>query len=111
MTCRSFVANAKSPDGPGEGHIATFMGRVSAQPHCLSGASAPASASRKAGIRMRPSLLNPLFAAITTLPGVGPRLEKLYRHLFGREQPARVIDLLFHLPTGAIDRRARPKLS
>jgi ATP-dependent DNA helicase RecG len=59
---------------------------------------------------MRPSLLNPLFAAITTLPGIGARLEKLYRRLFGREQPARVIDLLFHLPTGAIDRRARPKL-
>jgi ATP-dependent DNA helicase RecG len=59
---------------------------------------------------MRPSLLNPLFAAITTLTGVGPHLEKLYRRLFGREQPARVIDLLFHLPSGAIDRRARPKL-
>jgi ATP-dependent DNA helicase RecG len=60
--------------------------------------------------QMRPSLLNPLFAAVTTLTGVGPHLEKLYRRLFGREQPARVIDLLFHLPTGAIDRRARPKL-
>src|SRR5437764_599019 len=60
---------------------------------------------------MRPSLLNPLFAAITTLPGIGPRLEKLYRRLFGRDEPARVLDLLFHLPTGAIDRRARPKLS
>jgi len=59
---------------------------------------------------MRPSVLNPLFAAITTLAGVGPRLEKLYRRLFGREQPARVIDLLFHLPAGVIDRRARPKL-
>ena len=59
---------------------------------------------------MRPSLLNPLFAAVTTLSGVGPRLEKLYRRLFGREQVARVVDLLFHLPTGAIDRRARPKL-
>jgi len=59
---------------------------------------------------MRPSLLNPLFAAVTTLTGVGPQLERLYRRLFGREQPARVIDLLFHLPTGAIDRRARPKL-
>src|SRR6266478_5618208 len=59
---------------------------------------------------MRPSVLNPLFAAITTLPGVGPRVEKLYRRLFGREQPARVIDLLFHLPTGVIDRRARPML-
>src|SRR5258708_8904807 len=59
---------------------------------------------------MRPSVLNPLFAAITTLPGVGPRVEALYRRLFGREQPARIIDLLFHLPTGVIDRRARPKL-
>jgi len=60
---------------------------------------------------MRPSLLDPLFAALTTLPGVGPKLEKLYRRLFGREDaPARVIDLLFHLPTGTIDRRARPKL-
>src|SRR5262249_43967613 len=59
---------------------------------------------------MRPSLLNPLFAAVTMLTGVGPQLEKLYRRLFGREQPARVIDLLFHLPTGAIDRRARPQL-
>jgi ATP-dependent DNA helicase RecG len=60
---------------------------------------------------MRPSLLDPLFAALTTLPGVGPKLEKLYRRLFGREDtPARVIDLLFHLPTGTIDRRSRPKL-
>jgi ATP-dependent DNA helicase RecG len=59
---------------------------------------------------MRPSLLNPFFALITTLPGVGSRLEKLYRRLFGREDEARVVDLLFHLPTGAIDRRARPKL-
>src|SRR4029078_9270901 len=60
---------------------------------------------------MRPSLLDPLFAALTTLPGVGPKLEKLYRKLLGREDtPARVIDLLIHLPTGTIDRRSRPKL-
>src|SRR5882724_3980845 len=60
---------------------------------------------------MRPSLLDPLFAALTTLPGVGPKLEKLYRRLFGREDtPARIIDLLFHLPTATIDRRSRPKL-
>jgi ATP-dependent DNA helicase RecG len=58
---------------------------------------------------MRPPLLNPLFAAITALPGVGPKLEKLYARLLGRDD-ARVIDLLFHLPSGAIDRRARPKL-
>ncbi len=59
---------------------------------------------------MRPAILNPLFAALTGLPGIGPKLEKLYRRLLGREDGPRVLDLLFHLPTGAIDRRARPKL-
>ena len=59
---------------------------------------------------MRPALLNPLFAALTSLPGIGPRLEKLYARLLEREAP-RVIDLLFHLPSGVIDRRARPKLN
>ncbi|MGO4738445.1 ATP-dependent DNA helicase RecG [Bosea sp. 2KB_26] len=55
---------------------------------------------------MRPSLLDPLFAPATTLPGVGPKLGKLLDKLLGDEtQPARVVDLLFHLPTGAIDRR------
>lgn len=60
---------------------------------------------------MRPNLLNPLFGALTTLSGIGPKVEKLYRRLLGRdEDEARIVDLLFHLPTGAIDRRARPKL-
>ena len=59
---------------------------------------------------MRPAILNPLFAALTGLPGIGPKLEKLYRRLLGRDDGPRVLDLLFHLPTGAIDRRARPKL-
>lgn len=60
---------------------------------------------------MRPNLLNPLFGALTTLSGIGPKVEKLYRRLLGRdEDEARIIDLLFHLPTGIIDRRARPKL-
>jgi ATP-dependent DNA helicase RecG len=59
--------------------------------------------------RMRPPVLNPLFAALTSLSGVGPKLEKLYQRLLGRDAP-RVVDLLFHLPSGAIDRRARPKL-
>jgi ATP-dependent DNA helicase RecG len=61
---------------------------------------------------MRPSLLDPLFAALTTLPGVGPKLERLYRKLLERaDAPARVADLLFHLPAGTVDRRARPKLA
>jgi ATP-dependent DNA helicase RecG len=59
---------------------------------------------------MQPAILKPLFAALTTLPGVGPKVDKLYGHLLRREHGARVVDLLFHLPTGAIDRRARPKL-
>jgi ATP-dependent DNA helicase RecG len=58
---------------------------------------------------MRPLVLNPLFASLTSLPGVGPKLEKLYARLLDHEPP-RVIDLLFHLPSGAVDRRARPKL-
>ena len=59
---------------------------------------------------MRPLILNPLFASLTSLPGVGPKLEKLYARLLDREAP-RVVDLLFHLPAGVIDRRARPKLN
>jgi ATP-dependent DNA helicase RecG len=60
---------------------------------------------------MRPAVLNPLFAALTTIAGVGPKQEKLFQRLTGRgDAPVRVIDLLFHLPSGAVDRRARPKL-
>ena len=61
---------------------------------------------------MRPNVLNPLFAALSALPGVGPKLEKLFARLLSREgEPPRVIDLLFHLPTGFVDRRNQPKLS
>jgi ATP-dependent DNA helicase RecG len=60
---------------------------------------------------MRPPKLNPLFASLRTLAGVGPKQEKLYARLFARDGAPRVVDLLFHLPSGAIDRRARPKLS
>jgi ATP-dependent DNA helicase RecG len=59
---------------------------------------------------MRPDVLNPLFAAITSLPGIGSKVERLYRRLLGRDDGPRVVDLIMHLPTGTIDRRARPKL-
>ncbi len=59
---------------------------------------------------MRPALLNPLFASMTALPGVGPKFEKLYARLLGRDERPRVLDLLFHLPTGSLDRRAQPRL-
>ena len=61
---------------------------------------------------MRPAVLNPLFAPLSALPGIGPKLEKLFARLIGRDgEPPRLIDLLFHLPTGFVDRRNQPKLS
>ncbi len=61
---------------------------------------------------MRPAVLNPLFAPLSALPGIGPKLEKLFARLIGRDgEPPRIIDLLFHLPTGFVDRRNQPKLS
>jgi ATP-dependent DNA helicase RecG len=60
---------------------------------------------------MRPSLLDPIFALLPTLPGVGPKFAPLYEKLIGRDgKPAKIADLLMHLPTGGIDRRLRPLL-
>ena len=49
---------------------------------------------------MRPDILNPLFAEVETMPGVGPKVAKLLAKL----GIARVVDLLHHLPTGVIER-------
>src|ERR1700689_914727 len=46
---------------------------------------------------MRPTLLNPLFAPISTLSGVGPKQDKLFRYLLGRDDTPRIVDLLLHL--------------
>ena len=59
---------------------------------------------------MRPVILNPLFAPVTSLAGVGPRQDKLFRYLLGRDDTPRLVDLLLHLPSNVIDRRARPKI-
>ncbi|MFG1300265.1 ATP-dependent DNA helicase RecG [Xanthobacter sp. V3C-3] len=59
---------------------------------------------------MRPDALLPLFAPLTSLTGIGPKLMKPYGRLLGREMP-RVIDLLFHMPSGYVDRRARPTIA
>src|ERR1700730_3973969 len=59
---------------------------------------------------MRPPLLNPLFAPVTSLAGVGPKQDKLLRYLLGRDETPRLVDLLLHLPSSVIDRRARPKI-
>ncbi len=63
---------------------------------------------------MHPEILNPLFAPVSALEGVGPKLEKsLTRLLSGSEhgEPARVANLLFHLPHTVIDRRNQPGIA
>ncbi len=55
---------------------------------------------------MRPSILFPLFADTRTLGGVGPKLEKLIARVAG----PKIVDLIFDLPVGLIDRSYRPKL-
>src|ERR1700755_1380875 len=59
---------------------------------------------------MRPALLNPLFAPVTSLSCVGPKQDKLLRYLLGREETPRLVALLMHLPSQVIARRARPKI-
>jgi len=56
---------------------------------------------------LRPSLLDPLFAPVTALPGIGPRFAKLVEKAAG----PLVLDLLWHLPTGIVDRRFQPKVA
>lgn len=50
---------------------------------------------------MRPDILNPLFAAVGSIDGVGPRLTKQLARL----KLERVIDLAYHFPSYAIERR------
>ena len=56
---------------------------------------------------MRPEILNPLFAEVEGLKGVGPQLAKLLKKL----GITRVVDLLYHLPTGSIERIQAPAAS
>jgi ATP-dependent DNA helicase RecG len=57
---------------------------------------------------MRPEILFPLFAPLESLPGLGPRLKPLYERLVGG---AHVVDALWHLPSGRIDRRFAPTVA
>ncbi|MFQ5565790.1 MAG: DEAD/DEAH box helicase, partial [Paracoccaceae bacterium] len=54
----------------------------------------------------RPEVLFPLFAEIAGLPGVGPKSAQLYAKL----GVTRLVDLLFLLPGGLVDRRPRDSL-
>ncbi|MDD2324707.1 MAG: ATP-dependent DNA helicase RecG [Alphaproteobacteria bacterium] len=55
---------------------------------------------------MRPVILFPLFASLTTLKGVGAKLAPLYARLMGEK----IVDVLWHLPIGVIDRTYSPSL-
>jgi ATP-dependent DNA helicase RecG len=56
---------------------------------------------------MRPEILNPLFTEVDALKGVGPQVAKLLKKL----DISRVVDLLYHLPTGSIERVRAPAAS
>src|SRR5262245_8799809 len=56
---------------------------------------------------MRPDVLNPLFAEVEALKGVGPGIAKALARL----DLTRAIDLAYHLPTGTIDRVRAPGAS
>ncbi len=62
---------------------------------------------------MRPALLDPLFAPLSTLPGIGPKLGELFARLLGQEsiEDCRVIDLVFHFPHSIVDRRNQPGIA
>ncbi|MGE4313158.1 MAG: ATP-dependent DNA helicase RecG [Pseudobdellovibrionaceae bacterium] len=55
----------------------------------------------------RPFLLDPLFRALTVLPGVGPRTQKHFERLAGGPK---ILDLLWHLPIDLVDRSYRPTI-
>lgn len=55
---------------------------------------------------MRPQLLNPLFAEVTALKGVGAAMAKPLDRL----GLSRVVDVAFHLPSGWVDRLPRDTL-
>ena len=63
---------------------------------------------------MRPAKLAPLFATVRSLKGVGPKVEGLLNKLVGPRHEgahARVIDLVWHLPVGVIDRPVVPRIA
>ena len=57
--------------------------------------------------RARPEILFPLFAPVTALKGVGSRIGANLERLAGPQ----IVDLLWHLPSGVVDRRYSPNLA
>ncbi|HLO21727.1 MAG TPA: ATP-dependent DNA helicase RecG, partial [Sphingomicrobium sp.] len=53
---------------------------------------------------MRPEILNPLFTEVEALKGVGPQVAKQLKKL----GISRIVDLIYHLPSGSIERIKAP---
>ncbi|HHK74781.1 MAG TPA: ATP-dependent DNA helicase RecG, partial [Rhizobiales bacterium] len=55
-----------------------------------------------------------MFSSVKTLPGAGPKLVQRLARLLGSQAAGRdepnIADLLFHFPSGFIDRRYRPRI-
>jgi ATP-dependent DNA helicase RecG len=63
---------------------------------------------------MRPTILTPLFADLTSIKGIGDKMAKLLAKLLrsgGEAEHARLVDVLFHLPHTLVDRRYRCTIS
>ncbi|MEZ5647727.1 MAG: ATP-dependent DNA helicase RecG [Alphaproteobacteria bacterium] len=56
---------------------------------------------------MRPEILNKLFSPTTKLQGIGPKLAQLIEKIAG----PKIVDLIFHIPSGIIDRRFSPPIN
>jgi ATP-dependent DNA helicase RecG len=71
----------------------------------------PAAPERRSSAR--PALLNAYFAPILSIEGVGPRFAVTVGKLLDLPNAAspRIVDLLWHLPSGMTDRRAQPKIA
>jgi ATP-dependent DNA helicase RecG len=61
---------------------------------------------------LRPPLLDPLFAPVGSLPGIGPKLAAGLDRLLGEAgQPARVLDLLLHVPSHHVRRELKGSIA
>jgi ATP-dependent DNA helicase RecG len=57
-------------------------------------------------VRTRPEILFKIFTPVTSIKGVGPRISNFITKTAGPN----IVDLLWHLPTGIIDRKYSPDL-
>jgi ATP-dependent DNA helicase RecG len=61
---------------------------------------------------LRPALLDPIFAPVTALPGIGPKVAAAFDRLLGEPgRPARIVDLLLHLPNSSVTRELKGSIA